>query len=98
MGAGQVDSGAVHPLESMVSALEAVVAGGVDAPAWTLSPTQLTSLLPRLAGVERQLAATRISMLREADRHQVGDPLGFANTVGWWSQVSPCGPASNATP
>jgi hypothetical protein len=24
-------------------------------------------------------------MLREADRHQVGDPLGFANTAGWWA-------------
>jgi hypothetical protein len=53
-----------------------------------LTPNQLAELLPRLAVVERQLAATKLSMLREADRHQVGDPAGFANTVGWWSAVT----------
>jgi len=88
MGAGQVDSGAVHPLESMVAALESVVADGVNAHAWTLSPNQLAELLPRLAVVERQVGAVKLSMLREADRAQVGDPNGFANTVGWWSQVT----------
>src|SRR5689334_21375018 len=88
MGAGQVDSGAVHPLESMVAALESAVAVGVDAPAWTLTPRQLTELLPRLVVVQRQVEAARVSMLREADRQQVGDPNGFANTVGWWSAVT----------
>src|SRR5690348_5065259 len=88
MGAGQVDSGAVHPLVSMVAALESVVADGVDAHAWTLTPRQLTDLLPRLAVVERQVAAVKLSLLREADRAQVGDPNGFANTVGWWSAIT----------
>src|SRR5690242_16067834 len=88
MGAGAVDNGAVHPLESMVAALEVAVAVGVDAPAWTLTPNQLAELLPRLVVAERQLAAARLSMLREADRAQVGDPLGFANTAGWWSTVT----------
>lgn len=77
-----------HPLEVMLDALESATAVGVDAPAWTLTPEQLTRLLPRLVVVERQVAATRLAMLREADRHQVGDPLGFAHTVGWWSQVT----------
>src|SRR5690349_23170525 len=88
MGAGQVDSGAVHPLESMVAALESAVAVGVDAPAWTLTPRQLTELLLRLVVVQRQVEAARVSMLREADRQQVGDPNGFANTVGWWSAIT----------
>jgi len=72
----------------MVAALESVVANGVDAHAWTLSPNQLAELLPRLAVVERQVTAVKLSLLREADRAQVGDPNGFANTVGWWSQVT----------
>jgi hypothetical protein len=88
MGAGHIDSGAVHPLESMVAALEADLAGGVDATAWTLTSNQLADLLPRLAIVERKLAAAKLSMLREADRHQVGDPNGYSNTVGWWSAVT----------
>src|SRR5690348_13941257 len=88
MGAGQIDSGAVHPLESMVAALETVIEAGVDAAAWTLSPNQLVELLPRLHSQLRQLEALELAMLREADRHQVGDPNGFANTVGWWSTVT----------
>ena len=71
-----------------MSALGSVVAGGVDAAAWTLTPTQLSELLPRLHVEIRRLLAIESVMLREADRHQVGDPLGFANTTGWWSQVT----------
>jgi len=88
MSAGQVDSGAVHPLQSMVSALTSAVAVGVDAPAWTLTPRQLAGLLPQLRAVRNQLEAIELSMLREADRQHVGDPVGFANTAGWWSAVT----------
>jgi len=88
MGAEVVDSGAVHPLESMVAALASVVDAGVDGAAWTLTPRQLVELLPRLHASIRQLEAVELTLLREADRAQVGDPNGFANTVGWWSQVT----------
>jgi hypothetical protein len=72
----------------MVSALETVVDAGVDGATWSLSPKQLAELLPRLDHQLRRLEAAQLAMLGEADRHQVGDPLGFANTVGWWSQVT----------
>jgi hypothetical protein len=34
------------------------------------------------------MEALRLAMLREADRQQVGDPIGFANTAGWWATVA----------
>lgn len=88
MGAGQIGSAAVHPLESMVAALEAAVSVGVDAPAWTLTPRQLSDLLPRIRAASNQISAVELSMLREADRHQVGDPHGSSSTIGWWSAVT----------
>lgn len=81
-------NGGVHPLESMVAALRELVSEGISAPAWTLTPSQLASLLPELHAEIGQLLAIESGMLREADRQQVGDPAGFANTVGWWSQVT----------
>lgn len=88
MSEGLVDNGADHPLVGLVASLESLLGRSASAPAWTLTSTELVDLLPRLALVERQLAATRLVMLREADRHQVGDPNGFANTLGWWSTVT----------
>ena len=88
MEAGDVGPAAVHPLEAMTSALEAATTDAMGAAAWTLSPRQLTELLPRLARVERQLGAARLALLAEADRHQVGDPLGYAETAGWWAAVT----------
>ena len=88
MEAGVVGPGTEHPLEAMTAGLEAAAAGATGAPAWTLSPQQLSELLPRLARVERQLGAARLAMLAEADRQQVGDPVGYSETAGWWAAVT----------
>jgi hypothetical protein len=88
MGEGQIDTGAVHPLESMLAGLREVVPLGVGAPMWTLSANQLAAGLPELHTLIRQLQAIELAALREADRLQVGDPNGFADTAAWWSVVT----------
>lgn len=77
-----------HPLLSLLDAFESALDDATDAPAWTLTPTELTSALPRLARIGRRLAARELEMLREADRHQVGDPVGAANTAAWWANTT----------
>src|SRR5690242_11285039 len=88
MSSGVIGTTAEHPLVCLVEGLETVVGETCDGPAWTLTAAQLTDLLPRLAKVSSQLDAVELAMLREADRHQVGDPNGFANTAGWWATVT----------
>ncbi|MBO9522318.1 MAG: DUF222 domain-containing protein [Nocardioidaceae bacterium] len=70
---------------SFVGEFESLLTGVSDAPAWTLTASELTDLLPRLARAANQVASVQLRMLREADRHQVGDPVGAANTAGWWA-------------
>ena len=83
-----VGTGAEHPFEAMLTVLQQAVNHGAEARMWTLSPRQLSEGLPALRRIIGQLQALELAGLREADRHQVGDPAGFANTVGWWSQVT----------
>jgi hypothetical protein len=59
-----------------------------SAPAWSLTPREITETLVELEVEQRRLDAIRMAVLREGDRHQVGDPVGFANTAGWWSAVT----------
>ncbi|MBO9524453.1 MAG: DUF222 domain-containing protein, partial [Nocardioidaceae bacterium] len=73
---------------SFVGEFESLLARVSDAPAWTLTASELTDLLPRLARAANQVASVQLRMLREADRHQVGDPVGAANTAGWWANQS----------
>lgn len=77
-----------HPLVRLVDDLESTIAKAVGAPAWTLSTSQLAALLPRLARIKNTLDARTLSMLREADRHQIGDTVGAANTAGWWANTT----------
>jgi len=88
MTVGQIDSGAGHPLLTLVEELGERVDAVGSAPVWTLTPRQLVEALPRLEVEIRRLEAIRTAMLREADRHQVGDPNGFGSTAGWWSAVT----------
>lgn len=78
----------MHPLASLVLDLERLFDDLGNRPAWTLTPAELTDLLPRLARVRNRLEALELRMLREADRHQVGDPVGAANTAGWWANTT----------
>ena len=77
-----------HPLVRLVEVLEHALAQAQGAAAWTLSPNQLTDLLPRLDRVGNAVEAHALSLLREADRHQVGDASGAANTAGWWANTT----------
>ncbi|MBO9523418.1 MAG: DUF222 domain-containing protein, partial [Nocardioidaceae bacterium] len=79
------EQSARHPLVSFVGEFESLLARVSGAPAWTLTASELTDLLPRLARAANQVASVQLRMLREADRHQVGDPVGAANTAGWWA-------------
>src|SRR6478735_7139406 len=87
MSSGLTDQG-LTPLAALVDALETSLAETTEAPAWALTPAELTDLLPRLARAKRQLDAVELRMLREADRLQVGDPLGYGNTTGWWATTT----------
>ncbi|MCX6395747.1 MAG: DUF222 domain-containing protein [Propionibacteriales bacterium] len=88
MTTGVLDQVQQHPLLGMIAALEAAVSDDATAPAWTLTPAEVTSALPRLARVVGQLTGCRLQLLREADRYQIGDSVGFGSTAGWWASVT----------
>lgn len=88
MASGLLEHEPTHPLARLVEALEAVFAAGEDAPAWTLTPSELADLLPRLARAKRRAEGVELQMLREADRHRIGDAVGFANTAAWWANAT----------
>ena len=77
-----------HPFLAMLDELEELTEKYAHAQAWTMSPNQLVEAIPRLARVRHQHDAVGFAMLREADRHQVGDPVGAANTAGWFANVT----------
>lgn len=77
-----------HPLGRLVEHVEAGLAEHRDGPAWTLSSGELADLLPRLAHTLRELEGVQLAMLAEADRHQVGDPVGAASTAAWWANTT----------
>src|SRR5690606_898311 len=85
MSSGLIEQQPTHPLVRLVDALGALLEEDAEAPAWTLTPSELTDLLPRLARATNRLDALELRLLREADRHQVGDRVGAANTAGWWA-------------
>ncbi|MGO4255044.1 DUF222 domain-containing protein [Marmoricola sp. RAF53] len=85
MTSGSLTTAPPHPVAQLVSALGELLDEHGTAPTWSLSPADLTALLPALAVAKRRLDALELRLLAEADRHQVGDPLGAANTAGWWA-------------
>lgn len=80
-----VSASPAHPLRALVTEASALLDQLGDGPAWSLSPEELRELLPELDAVKRRLDAVELRMLAEADRAGVGDPLGHANTAGWWA-------------
>ncbi|RNL78660.1 HNH endonuclease signature motif containing protein [Nocardioides marmorisolisilvae] len=77
-----------HPVLSMLDELEAVRAKYAGAPVWTMSVTELSEAVPRLATHNTAMRALGLTVLREADRQQVGDPNGYANTLGWYAAAT----------
>ncbi|RNL65177.1 HNH endonuclease [Nocardioides marmoriginsengisoli] len=89
MSSGSVDDQPpTHPHARMLDALDAALAEGTDVPAWTHSPDDLRDLLSRAARFKNQYDAFELQLLRAADRHQVGDAVGSANTAGWWATTT----------
>jgi hypothetical protein len=90
MSSGAIDQDRVpsHPYLAMLAELDQVREKYADALAWTMTPNQLVEAIPRLAVHQNVLATVGLTMLREADRHRVGDPNGFANTAGWFATVT----------
>jgi hypothetical protein len=79
---------AAHPHASLIDAVESLLDDLAYAPSWTMRPGDLTELLPRLARVRNRLDGLQLQLLREADRHEVGDAVGAANTAGWWATTT----------
>ncbi|MGO4256836.1 DUF222 domain-containing protein [Marmoricola sp. RAF53] len=88
MTSGSLTTAPPHPVAQLVSALGGLLDEHGAAPTWSLTPADLTDLLPALATAKRRLDALELRLLAEADRHQVGDPLGAANTAGWWANAT----------
>src|SRR5690349_23105880 len=85
MDSGPSTSSQRHPLLCLVGQLKAVLDATDAGRAWTLTPSELTELLPELTRLKARLAAVELAVAAEADRAQVGDPVGAANTAAWWA-------------
>lgn len=72
----------------LVADLRALLDGQAGALAWTMTPADLAAALTDLAVALNRLEGVQLQMLREADRLRVGDPVGFANTAGWWATAT----------
>ncbi|HET6165227.1 MAG TPA: DUF222 domain-containing protein, partial [Marmoricola sp.] len=79
---------AVHPLLALADALGAALDDVSSANAWTMTPAELQSVLPRLTRARNRLAEVELRVLREADRHSVGGDTGATNTPAWWAHVT----------
>jgi hypothetical protein len=83
-----------HPLARFVDALESLLDDAAAANAWTMTPSELQAVLPRLTRLEARLAETTLRVLREADRQSVGDDVGATNTPAWWAHATGQSPAA----
>ena len=88
MSSGLVNQDTTQPTARLLAGVGALLAEHHGAPVWTLTARELTAQLPELAVVIKELTALQLQMLREADRHQIGDAVGFANTAGWWATTT----------
>ena len=77
-----------HPLVQFADALEALLDDAVAGNAWTMTPTELQTVLPRLTRAKARLTEVELRVLREADRHSVGDDIGATNTPAWWAHAT----------
>ncbi|MGY2875084.1 hypothetical protein ACVW00_002274 [Marmoricola sp. URHA0025 HA25] len=77
-----------HALIRFVEDLETLLDSAGAANAWTMTSSELRSVLPRLTRAKARLAEVELRVLREADRHSVGDDVGAANTAAWWAHLT----------
>jgi hypothetical protein len=77
-----------HPLVGLADALDSVLDEAGQANAWSMTPAELQRVLPRLSRARSRLAEVELRVLREADRHSVGEDVGATNTPAWWAHVT----------
>jgi hypothetical protein len=77
-----------HPLVRFLDDLEALLDDAGTANGWTMTPTELQSVLPRVTRAKARLDEVELRVLREADRNHVGDDVGATNTPAWWAHVT----------
>ena len=81
-------SSPTHPLVRLVDELEALLDDHAQGNAWSLTPNELQTLLPRLTRAKARLNEVELRVLREADRHSVGSDVGATNTPAWWAHAT----------
>ena len=74
-----------HPFDALVSDVRAAVQSHGSAPAWTVAPSRIPTLLEELVEAQNALDCVRLRLLREADRHQLGEAAGHTSTATWWA-------------
>lgn len=82
------DTAVAHPLVGFVDALEALLDQAGAANAWTMTRSELASVLPRLTRAKARLSEVELRTLAEADRGSVGDETGFTTTPLWWAHAT----------
>jgi hypothetical protein len=51
-------------------------------------PGEVAELLGELVEAQNALDSVRLRLLREADRHQLGDATGETSTANWWARLA----------
>ncbi|MBW8750884.1 MAG: HNH endonuclease, partial [Propionibacteriales bacterium] len=77
-----------HPLVRFADAVEALLDDAASANAWTMTPTELRAVLPRLSRAGSRLTEVTLRVLAEADRQSIGDDVGATNTPAWFAHVT----------
>ncbi|MGN6244718.1 MAG: DUF222 domain-containing protein [Motilibacteraceae bacterium] len=76
-----------HALPDALAALGEAVARAVAAPLWQLESGQLGPSVQLVVSLENQLAALRLSLVKEADDRSVADALHARTTPFWLAQL-----------
>src|SRR3954449_883255 len=82
------DTTSGHPLARFAHALERLLDDARGISAWTMTPAELQTVLPRLTRAKARLAEVELRVLAEADRHSVGSDVGATDTPAWWAHVT----------
>lgn len=85
---------AVHPLVALADALEAMLGETANANAWSMTPTELAAVLPRLTRARQRIIEVELRVLAQADRASIGDEQGATNTPVWWARATGQHPAT----
>ena len=74
-------------LPDAVVQLAAAVGGALEAPVWPVAAEELGPLLQLVVSCENQLAALRLSLVRQADERSVAESVHARTTAFWLAQL-----------